>query len=111
MENVKLCFGILIMLLTTSCITVDYVGQSYEETEQVDLYFDEQDIDEDYEIIGQAIAEGGRIKRIQQKLINKAKDEGADAIIIGGVSRGRFYNTSGNLQLQKQIYASFLKYK
>lgn len=100
----------VIITLCTSCMTVDYVGKSYSKTDKVDIYFDEHKIDRDFEIIGYAVGEGARMKRIQKNLIKKAKEEGADGIIIGGVNRDRSFDPNGVSELHRQISAAFIKY-
>jgi len=111
MKNANVILSVIIILALSSCRTVDYVGKSYEKTDQIDIYFDENEISKNYEIIGQAIGEGGRMKKIQERLIKKAKNEGADGIIIGGIYRDRSFDVTGSSQLHRQISASFVKYK
>ena len=80
----------LLVLFIAACAKIDYIGQSYPPTTQVDLYFSEQDIREDYQVMGHVIAqahEGISIENLQKKLEAKAREEGADGIVIHGFDR------------------------
>ena len=80
----------LLVLFVAACAKIDYIGQSYPPTTQVDLYFSEQDIREDYQVMGHVIAQahqGISIENLQKKLEAKAREEGADGIVIHGFDR------------------------
>ena len=80
----------LFVLFVAACAKVDYIGQSYPPTTHVDLYFSEEDIRENYRTMGHVIAqanEGISIERLQKKLEAKAREEGADGIVIYGFDR------------------------
>ncbi len=90
--------------------SVNYVGQSFKPTASVAVYFDKEEINKEFAVIGHAVGSmiGRSSEEIQQKLIETAKLEGADAILITGVGKaqvGKFNST------ETQINASFLKYK
>jgi coenzyme F420-reducing hydrogenase delta subunit len=48
--------------------------------------------------------------KIERKLIQEAKSQGADAILISGIDRDDSTDGEG-FDAEKQIKASFLKYK
>ena len=80
----------LLVLFVAACAKIDYIGQSYAPTTHVDLYFSEQDIRKDYQVMGHVIAqahEGISIENLQKKLEAKAREEGADGIVIHGFDR------------------------
>jgi len=80
----------LSILFVAGCAKIDYIGQSYPPTTHVDLYFSEEDIREDYRVMGHVIAqanEGISIESLQKKLDEKAREEGADGIVIHGFDR------------------------
>ena len=89
--NGKIIVLILLMLLfITACgddIDVDYLGDSYTPTSRVDVYFSEEDVTEGYLVIGHAAADGGDTEALQETLIEKARDNGADGIIFEGFDR------------------------
>ena len=79
-----------ILLFITACgddIDVDYLGDSYTPTSHVDVYFSEEDVTEGYLVIGHATADGGDTEALQETLIEKARDNGADGIIFEGFDR------------------------
>ena len=83
-------FLLLLVLFITACAKIDYIGQSYQPTTHVDLYFSDEDIREDYQVMGHAIAQAGTgisIERLQQQLEAKAREKGADGIVIHGFDR------------------------
>ena len=89
--NGKIIVLMLSMLLfVTACgddVDVDYLGDSYTPTSHVDVYFSEEDVTEGYLVIGHATADGGDTEALQETLIEKARDNGADGIIFEGFDR------------------------
>ena len=89
--NGKISVLILSMLLFVSAcgddVDIDYLGDSYTPTSYVDVYFSVEDITEDYLVIGHATAEGGDTEVLQEKLIEKARESGADGIIFEAFDR------------------------
>lgn len=80
----------LLILLVAACAKIDYLGKSYPPTTNVDLYFAEADVREDYEVMGHVIAqanEGISIENLQKQLEAKAREKGADGIVIHGFDR------------------------
>ena len=80
----------LFVLFVAACAKIDYIGQSYSPTTHVDLYFSEEDIREDYQVMGHVIAqanEGISIESLQKQLEAKACEKGADGIVIHGFDR------------------------
>ena len=73
------------ILFLTACgddVDVDYLGDSYAPTSHVDVYFSEDDVTEGYLVMGHATADGGDTEALQETLIEKARDSGADGIIF-----------------------------
>lgn len=90
--NGKISLLMLSMLLFFSAcggddIDVDYLGDFYPSTSHVDVYFSEDDVTEDYLVMGHATADGGDTETLQETLIEKARDSGADGIIFEGFDR------------------------
>ena len=84
--NGKIIVLMLSMILFfTACgddVDVDYLGDSYVPTSHVDVYFSEDDVTEGYLVMGHATADGGDTEALQETLIEKARDSGADGIIF-----------------------------
>ena len=103
---------ILVILFAVGCASVNYVGESFDPTTTVDLYFSTESIDKEYTIMGHAL--GSSFFRsndtIQKELLEEAKRKGADAVLITGI--GKAHAPIGESSMdESQINASFLKYK
>ncbi len=131
----KRMFAVLVLvMLTLGCAHLDYVGKSYPPTQNVDVVFREQDLHHEYTVIGQLVATGDELvsaSKLQQKIIERAKQAGADAVIIEGLdrivtgsstsyneterNRHRRRSASGTAvttdQESKRVHAEFVKYK
>lgn len=113
---------------------MDYVGRSYPPTTKVDLFFDEREVEAPYDVMGQVIARANDLvsaEKLQAKMMQKAEEKGADAVVITGMDRYKTgesttYNestkerrrgtvtegsSSTTAQNEKQIRAIFLKYR
>jgi hypothetical protein len=125
----------LALLFVAACAHVDYVGKSYPKTDRVDLYLSEEEVTQPYEVMGKVIATGGEgvnAEKMQDQIMEKAQQKGADAVVITGLERYRSgeqtsysettkqkdpktSTTSGGSSTEskseKQITALFLKYK
>lgn len=80
----------LAALLVTACAHIDYVGRTYPPTNKVDLYFDEHEVDAPYDVMGQIVARANDLvsaEKLQSKIMKKAGEKGADAVVITGLER------------------------
>ncbi len=129
---------VALLLLIAGCTKIDYVGQEYSPTTQVDMYFSEGDVGRDYKVMGHLVATAGDIvsaEKMQKKIMEKARQKGADAVIILGLDRytaGQSTNyseksvtedqknkskttttgsSSTSSEEKKEIRATFIKYK
>jgi hypothetical protein len=68
------------------CVSVSYSGKSYPATESVEVLKKQKDIPAGYELMGKAVgtapSEEGSRMAMEKKIIQKAKTEGADAVMI-----------------------------
>jgi hypothetical protein len=107
--------GVLILaaLFAVGCAGVSYVGNSFDPTTTVDVYFSENEIEKEYTVMGHALGTGQwvSIDKIQTKLIEEAKGKGADAILIRGLGKSHVPIGDDTSIDEDQINASFLKYK
>ena len=124
--NGKIIVLILSMVLfLTACgsdIEVDYLGDSYPSTSDVDVYFSEDDITEGYLVMGRATVDGSDAEALQEKLIEKARESGADGIIFEafdrvGTGEKTIVNDIGDVEIVNtkttsvlQVKAIFIKY-
>jgi hypothetical protein len=113
-RNLKiLATFVLLLFLVLGCAHINYVGKSYDPTDHIDVYYAPEDITREYTVMGHAIG-GGQLlvstSKIQNKLIEKAKSKGADAVLITGIGRQITEENEG-FDAEKQVKATFLKYK
>lgn len=128
--------AILVFLL--GCTKIDYVGEEYPPTSHVDIFFSLDDVERDYKMMGHMVASAGDIvsaEKMQKKMLEKAREKGADAIVILGLERyqsgekttyretsetkpkkGKIKTTttattSTSAEEKKEITATLLKYK
>ena len=82
----KIYFSFFFILLYSSCLNkINYLGNSYVPTKEPDFFIDETNIERPYKIIGKGYPEGFGsllLERLQQKAIKKAKEKGADAVLV-----------------------------
>jgi hypothetical protein len=85
----KLIFLVILIIscaTVISCTTTDYVGKTYSKTDQVEIFFNTDEIKRPYEVMGQIKAEAPeavRFEDMEKKLVEDAMARGADAILIG----------------------------
>lgn len=81
----------LILLMVVGCTPrIFYSGEKYPpyQPHEIEVFFDENKIDQPYEVIGTLAdsgASGAKSEKIQQAMIDRAKAVGADAIIFHDV--------------------------
>ena len=76
--------------LASGCAHLDYVGKTYAPTQNVEVVYSERDLHREYTVIGQLIATGDDLvstSGLQRKIVERAKQVGADAVIIEGMDR------------------------
>ncbi len=82
--------SIVLLLSLAACTKIDYVGEEYPPTDQVDMYFSEADIRLEYKIMGRMIATADDYVssgKMQKKIMEEAKKKGADGVVILGLDR------------------------
>ena len=96
----------LMLFLLAGCVSTDYIGTRYPATENVDLFFSEDDIERPYKVFGEVRAEMpklGESKRLQKALIKQARAKGADGLVIGSMevrSTGQTGITNGRVRVE-----------
>ena len=117
---------LLMVLFVSACggdeVDVDYLGNSYPPTSHVDVYFSEEDITEGYLVMGRATVDGGDAEELEEKVIEKARESGADGIIFEEFDRVKtgektIVNDIGDVEIVNtdtksalQVKAIFIKY-
>jgi hypothetical protein len=74
------------MLLSSCRSSLEYIGAYFPPTENVDVFVSESAIKKPYDIVGKSVVPsefaGLRMERMQRRAIVKARQKGADAILI-----------------------------
>jgi hypothetical protein len=137
MKKLAILFAVLGAL--TSCAHLDYIGENYAPTTQVDMFFDEADVKKDYKVMGHVIYTEpvflGGGSDMQKKILEKARAVGADGVLIIGFDRkktgestnysenvnekatkkGKNTSTTGSVstssQEEREVRATFIKYR
>ncbi|MFQ5606903.1 MAG: hypothetical protein ACE5GA_03070, partial [Candidatus Zixiibacteriota bacterium] len=82
--------GALALALVFACTKIDYVGESYPPTSHVDLFFSEDAVTVEHKVMGRLVAHADDIVsagKMQKKIMEKARQKGADGVIILGLER------------------------
>lgn len=79
--------SIALLLIASACSPkINFIGNQFAPTQQVDMYFDEKDIDQEYKVMGFLQNEGREFAnnsdKIKEAIIAEAKRRGADAILF-----------------------------
>jgi len=117
---------VLFALALAGCMHSDYLGKSYPATQSAELFLDEADVKEDYEVMGEVTLEtesdmdfAVSSDDMQKKVMEVATEKGADAVILGSLekrSKGESSSVTGNMtstnvKESKQVKAKLIKYK
>lgn len=125
-------FILLGLLLVNSVYAQKYFGKSFPETKNVDEYFDKEDVEKTYSVMGKAELDQGfrSLEKCQKKIMDLAKKKGADGVIffldedVYGTSTSSGANinekkkdkttvtgSSSTVEMKKKIIkATFIKY-
>lgn len=79
---------VLTMFASCSKSSFDYLGKAYPPTTDPEIFMRDQDIEHDYEVMGRVTAEvpyNKKLKYIQNKVMNLARQNGADAVLFSDV--------------------------
>lgn len=96
----RLIITLVLCLFAAGCVSQDYVGERYAPTQNVQVFYDA--VPSGYRVMGEDRAQAGNIvsgDEIITAMVEKAREVGADAIVITGVDRvevGQSTNTIGS---------------
>lgn len=77
-----------IVFLVSACSpTMNYLGDTYPPTDEIDVYYDEGDIKHDYRVIGQLSGDNinnpiNDLEKVKKKMIEEGKLRGANGILF-----------------------------
>ena len=101
---------ISVLFVFLGCATINYVGESYPPTQEVDLYFSEEDIEREYTVVGRILATANSdeavysSEKFTQAILKKAREKGADGVVI-------LWLSSGLVDDKRRIEALAIRYK
>jgi hypothetical protein len=106
------------LMICLGCAKVNYIGESYPPTQHVDLYISEEDIEVDYKVIGRIIATANATSNLlsdeefQEKIMIKAREKGADGVIILGFDQVLSAEPLGeDITEKRRVEAIAIKYE
>lgn len=79
-----------LLILLGGCTKIDYIGEEYAPTANVEMYFSEEDVTREHKVMGHLIATADDLvsaEKMQKKMKEKAMEKGADAIIVLGMEK------------------------
>ncbi len=104
MKNlIKITSGFFFLLIISCSPQINYLGSNYPPTQDVDIFFDEQDIQKDYKVMGMMKNEGSEMElddteSVKNAMIKKAKSVGADAILFLEFYSEKVTNETTNIE-------------
>jgi len=123
-----LTIAALLVILSSCSPTINYLGNNYEPSTHVEIFFNENDIEKEYKTMGVMKNEGDSfenndLESIKEEMLKKAREVGADAIIFqgfgdkvvgedigyGGTDNAGYVRTSTDTE--KVVEATLIKYK
>lgn len=109
MKSLSGLVAISCIVFLTACVTTDYVGETYEATSAVDVYYSIDDVDKTHTVMGKISAkamDGWDSQAMVEELKAQAMAKGADALVIEGVHTdtvGSYTNTYGDKSEPKWV--------
>ena len=77
-----------LLMVVTGCAHMDYAGQSFPPTQNVDLFYSEANVTREYTVMGELTGTGDQFvssQKLQDQMVQKAREKGADAVVILGL--------------------------
>lgn len=107
-KSIFYLLSIIIISMVSCSPRMNYLGDVYPPTTDVDVFYDEGDIEKDFKVIGQLNADNSNnsfldLDDVKNKMIEEAKVRGADGIWFLGSE-----SIPDNTHL---IYAKLIRYK
>lgn len=112
MKKIYLAMLVLVFGILSCTPRISYLGDTFSPTYNIDVYYDANDVEKEYRVIGLARNEGDEIERddlesIREEMIKKARSVGADGIIFISVAENKGGPDFDN---NKIVEAKFIKY-
>jgi hypothetical protein len=98
-------YSFLLIFVIVSCIPIDYIGDTYPPTNNVEVFYSEKDIVKHYVVFGHIMGSKASIDDIKDELEIEAMKKGADGIVFKNVDFEATKKSKTN-----KISASLIKY-
>ena len=103
----KLYFPLFLILLASCGTQVNYLGTTYPSTKNVDVFVDQASVKKPFDVIGKGYIKRNigpeiSVEAIQRKAVEKAKINGANAVVIED-----YYLVDKTSSITKQIDSSW----
>ncbi len=98
-------YSFLLIFVIVSCIPIDYIGDTYPQTNNVEVFYSEKDIRSKHNVFGHILGSDASFEDIMEQLKIEAMKRGADAILFTNID----FETTKKSQTNK-ISASLIKY-
>ena len=129
----------ILLLSCSGCASLDYMGETFPPTSHVDVYYSETNVPREYHVMGELLATADLLvstSKVQEKMVKKAQESGADAVVLlglehyqtgttsnweesskekqdkkGNVATNTAGTSTSSIEEKKKIRALFIKYK
>ena len=100
----------LVLLSCSSTLTIHYIGESYPASAAVEVYYEAKEVKKEYTVMGRMTNDKYAqydLERVKNKMLEKAKSVGADAVIFYDLSAEAMESLGDGLAVKAQA----IKYK
>jgi hypothetical protein len=87
-DVMRLLLCLSLLALVVGCTNIKYLGDNYPPTTRVDIFFDEADVERPFKVMGHVDASASEFvstEKMQEEIMKKAREVGADGIIFTGL--------------------------
>jgi len=109
----KINLAVLMLFMLAACSPrIKYLGDDYPYKAQLDVFYDEQDVERPYAVMGHMTAEMNeflhQLDEVREAMIQQAKERGADGIIFLGFYEAPQFEGDDNRDI---VEAKLIRYK
>lgn len=101
-----ICTLLCLTLLCCGIPTIHYLGESYQSSDFVEIYYDVKEVKKEYKVMGRMTNDKlieYEVELIKRKMIEKAKMVGADAIIFYDLSVEEIERVGDGISVKAQL--------
>lgn len=98
-------YSFLLIFVIVSCIPIEYIGDTYPPTNNLEVFYSEKDIRPNHNVFGHILGSDASFEDIKEQLKIDAMKRGADAILFTNIDFESTKKSKTN-----KISASLIKY-